>query len=182
MHSWRRRKWSTAHSWSAPVSVDNQKQHECTSCAQSSTKHPKLCTPPTQNLSKSYIKKPTTKVLTLRLLQRVKSQIIVTFSAELTVFLPYLSDMFPQREELIIIPINTAWVTEEKTRLMPLFLGCINLNLHNIIKLQGKTTEMWNVHINTDFITFILFLTSAIMLKSCFNVSFLPSELMNQTV
>jgi hypothetical protein len=34
---------------------------------------------------------------------------IINPVVELTVFLPYLSDMFPQMEELIIIPMNTAW-------------------------------------------------------------------------
>lgn len=33
---------------------------------------------------------------------------------ELTVFLPYLSDMFPQREELIIIPMNTACIKKKE--------------------------------------------------------------------
>lgn len=37
---------------------------------------------------------------------------IINPAIELTVFLPYLSDMFPQMEELIIIPMNTAWIKE----------------------------------------------------------------------
>lgn len=37
---------------------------------------------------------------------------IINPVVELTVFLPYLSDMFPQMEELIIIPMNTAWIKE----------------------------------------------------------------------
>lgn len=35
---------------------------------------------------------------------------------ELTVFLPYLSDMFPQREELIIIPMNTACIKKKERK------------------------------------------------------------------
>lgn len=35
-----------------------------------------------------------------------------TLLSELTVFRPYLSDMFPQREELVIIPIKTACFNE----------------------------------------------------------------------
>lgn len=35
--------------------------------------------------------------------------------AELTVFLPYLSDMFPHSEELIIIPMNTTWAKRHRT-------------------------------------------------------------------
>lgn len=35
-------------------------------------------------------------------------------SCKLTVFRPYLSDMFPHREELIIIPINTACSDKER--------------------------------------------------------------------
>lgn len=35
---------------------------------------------------------------------------------ELTVFLPYLSDMFPQREELIIIPMNTACIKKKEKK------------------------------------------------------------------
>lgn len=45
------------------------------------------------------------------------SELDVNMVIGLTVFLPYLSDMFPQREELIIIPMNTACVSKKIARM-----------------------------------------------------------------
>lgn len=77
---------------------------------------------------------------------------------ELTVFLPYLSDMFPQREELIIIPMNTACIKkkEKKTeknqvpvRLQPKVVRhSMHILLYTVLKLSvvfgfGWATKMW---------------------------------------
>lgn len=47
-------------------------------------------------------------------LQETKISSLCQAQWQLTVFLPYLSDIFPQRDELIIIPINTACIRKEK--------------------------------------------------------------------